>query len=110
MIVFHYAHKETLNTRQMEVAYVSLVAHWDETRMAAKHTDTHTHINTYAHTVNISTLASANYELDSFVKENMQKSKLRNVPYTHCESVVQTTTAEDPPGEIPEYPLGDSTV
>lgn len=87
----------------------------------AKHTETHMHRHPHARyvctrthartsTVNISPLASANYELDFVCGENIHKSKLSSVPYTHCESVVQNTTAEDPPGEIPEYRLDDSTL
>lgn len=51
---------------------------------------------------------------------NVHKSKLSSLPCTHCESVVQNTTAEDPlsysptvsptPCIVPEYRLDDSTV
>lgn len=78
----------------MEVAYVSLVAHWDEARMAAKnkHTQTlshklhsHTHTRARTNTVNISPLASANYELDSFVEKTYTSLNLA-VFHTHTVS------------------------
>lgn len=141
-----WEHNESWNARQMEVAYVSLVARWDKkkkkNRMAANtcpraHTDTHRHTNTNTnwHTwkkkkpkktnaVNISPLASANYELDSLRRQTYTRLNLA-APRTHTVSQwCKTQKAEDPTnrhpprphppthpeGEVPEYRLDDSTL
>ena len=91
---------------------------WNQDR-SQKQTHTCTHRRTHAGTFT-STHKHSQYftpcicQLQTrFVcRENIRTSKLSSVPYTHCESVVQNTTAEErtPPGEIPKYRLDDSTL
>lgn len=121
-----WEHNESWNTRQMEVAYVYLVARWDQKKKkktgwqpthARAHTQTRTDTQTQTDTRGEKKQKNKRCQYFTpcicqlwarfFAKTNVHASKLSSAPYAHCESVVQNTKGGGPHQPPPTPPASN---